>query len=125
MVTDEIDFARYRVLAESVRDDGYRISILGIGTAQGAPITLADGSFFKDQNGEIVVPKLSEEPMRKLALFGGGYYVRMTSDDKDIKEFSDFFSINISEDDLTETDFETDVWREQGPWLLLVLIPFV
>jgi Ca-activated chloride channel homolog len=125
LLTDEIEFDRNRLLAEAVRNDGYRLSILGIGTPQGAPITLADGSFFKDQSGQIVIPKLNEEPMRQLALSGAGQYVRMTVDDEDITKLSEKFSSNYSDDDLTETDFETDIWREQGPWLLLLLVPLV
>lgn len=125
LITDEIDFDRNRVLAEAVKNDGYRLSVLGIGTSQGAPITLADGSFFKDQSGQIVIPKLNEEPMRQLALSGSGQYIKMTVDDEDITNLSEKFSSNYSETDLTETDFETDVWREQGPWLLLLLVPLV
>ena len=44
---------------------------------------------------------------------------------RDITKLSEKFSSNYSEDDLTETDFETDIWREQGPWLLLLLVPLV
>jgi len=101
------------------------LSILGIGTLQGAPITMADGSFFKDRSGQIIVPTLNEEPMRQLASTGGGLYMKMTVDDEDIIGLSEYFSSNFSDDDLSETDFETDVWREQGPWLLLLLVPFV
>ncbi len=125
LITDEVDFDRNRVLAETIQNDGYRLSILGIGTLQGAPITLADGSFFKDRSGQIVVPTLNEEPMRQLASSGGGIYIKMTVDDEDITGLSEYFSSNFSDDDLSETDFETDVWREQGPWLLLLLVPLV
>ncbi len=125
LITDEVDFDRNRVLAEAIQNDGYRLSILGIGTLQGAPITMADGSFFKDRSGLIIVPTLNEEPMRQLASTGGGLYMKMTVDDEDIIGLSEYFSSNFSDDDLSETDFETDVWREQGPWLLLLLVPFV
>ncbi len=125
LITDEVDFDRNRVLAEAIQNDGYRLSILGIGTLQGAPITMADGSFFKDRSGQIIVPTLNEEPMRQLASTGGGLYMKMTVDDEDIIGLSEYFSSNFSDDDLSETDFETDVWREQGPWLLLLLVPFV
>jgi Ca-activated chloride channel family protein len=106
-----------------MHSEGYRLSILGIGTREGAPINLPDGSFFKDQSGQIVIPKLNEEPMRRLSQIGGGRSLTMTADDKDLNELVSFFSSNFEESDLNETDFETDVWREQGPWLLLLLAP--
>jgi Ca-activated chloride channel family protein len=124
-ITDEIDLDRTEVLAQAISNDGYRLSILGIGTLEGAPITMADGNFFKDQSGQIVIPKLSEEPMRQLALTGAGRYQKMTVDDNDIDSLTTFFSSNYAEGDAELTDFETDVWREQGPWLLLLLIPMV
>jgi len=124
-ITDEIDLDRTEVLAQAISNDGYRLSILGIGTLEGAPITMADGNFFKDQSGQIVIPKLSEEPMRQLALTGAGRYQKMTVDDNDIDSLTTFFSSNYAEGDVELTDFETDVWREQGPWLLLLLIPMV
>ncbi|MGK0298422.1 MAG: Ca-activated chloride channel family protein [Gammaproteobacteria bacterium] len=124
-ITDEIDLDRTEVLAQAISNDGYRLSLLGIGTLQGAPITMADGSFFKDQSGQIVIPKLSEEPMRQLALVGAGRYQKMTVDDNDIDALTTFFSSNYAEGDVELTDFETDVWLEQGPWLLFLLIPMV
>ena len=125
LITDEIDLNRTEVLAQRISSDGYRLSILGIGTLQGAPISMADGSFFKDQSGQIVIPTLNEEPMRQLALSGAGRYLKMTVDDEDIEILDRFFSSNFADGDVTQTDLETDVWREQGPWLLLLLVPMV
>jgi len=125
LITDEIDLNRTKVLASEISNDGYRLSILGIGTLQGAPITLTDGSFFKDQSGQIVIPKLNPAAMRELVLSGSGRYQEMTVDDSDIRELGQFFLLNYTEGDVVQTDFETDIWREQGPWLLLFLIPLV
>jgi len=36
-----------------------------------------------------------------------------------------FFSSGLEDGDVTETDLETDVWQEQGPWLLLLLVPVI
>ncbi len=123
IITDEINLDRTETIAAEMRNDGYRLSILGIGTREGAPISMPDGSFFKDQTGEIVIPKLNEEPMRRLSQIGGGRFLMMTMDDRDINQLDQFFSSNFEEGDINQTDFETDVWQEQGPWLLLLLAP--
>ena len=125
LITDEINLEMTSTIAEAISNDGYRLSILGIGTLQGAPISLPDGSFFKDQYGKIVIPKLNEESMRQLALIGSGRYLKMTVEDSDINDLNSFFSSSLEDSDVTETDLETDVWQEQGPWFLLLLVPVI
>ena len=93
LVTDEIDLSRIESQARELRQNGYRISILGIGTDHGSPVIKDDGSFLKDRRGEIVIPVLNELSMRKLVQVAGGYYRKMTPDDSDI-QFLDQFLAN-------------------------------
>jgi Ca-activated chloride channel family protein len=61
LITDGIDNDAPASLHEAVKktlDAGYRMSVLGVGTADGAPIPLVNGGFFKDDDGAIVMPKL-------------------------------------------------------------------
>jgi len=125
LITDEIDFDRTRNIAQTIRNDGYRLSVLGVGTMQGAPITLSDGSFLRDRTGQIVVPTLNEQPMRDLAGVGGGLYNRLSTDDADVDSITRFFSSNFSDEDIDNRNFETDIWYEHGQWLVVLLIPFV
>jgi Ca-activated chloride channel family protein len=101
----------------------YKLSILGIGTIEGAPIKLADGGFLKDSQGNIVVPRLASSQLTSLAHTGGGIYQTISSDDSDIKAL-------IANSNATNTQQATDAskhlveqWVEQGPWLLLLLLP--
>lgn len=125
LVTDEIDLSRIESQARELRQNGYRISILGIGTDHGSPVIKDDGSFLKDRRGEIVIPVLDELSMRKLVQVAGGYYRKMTPDDSDIQYLLNNISSNAGLQEQTTSEFETDTWREQGPWLLLLLIPLV
>lgn len=122
LITDEVDPARSRDAALRLRRDGYRVSIMGVGTSHGVPIPLPDGSFLKDKNGQIVIPVLKPGPMRQLAAAGGGLYTRMQLDDSDITQLQRLFSSTV-EDRVSSTQFRTDVWRERGPWLLILLLP--
>ena len=124
LITDEVDLRRAEATVREISNRGYRLSIMGVGTPEGAPIVLADGSFLKDESGEIVVPTLNEGPMRQLADIGGGRYIKLSIDDRDINSLDEFFTTNFSDDDVSETEFETDVWHEQGPWLVVLLLPF-
>lgn len=109
---------------------GFSSSVLAIGTAQGAPIGAQGGGFVKDKSGSIVVPKLDIELMRKLALAGGGKFSQLTVDDKDINrllskiDIKDSAKQNNDQLDASGNKFKTDLWHEEGPWLLLLVIPF-
>ncbi len=125
LITDEVDLDRSSQLAQEVQKSGYRLSILGVGTKEGAPIAKPDGGFMTDYSGNIIVPVLDAGTMQQLAAQGGGRYMQISLDDADVDSLHNFFSSWIDEGDMTETEFETDIWHEQGPWLLLVLIPLV
>ncbi|NTU65461.1 MAG: DUF3352 domain-containing protein, partial [Chloroflexi bacterium] len=56
LVTDGVNVDK--ALPEVKALDGYTLSILGVGTADGAPIALPEGGFLKDEQGTIVIPKL-------------------------------------------------------------------
>ncbi len=102
---------------------GYRLSILGVGDVEGAPIVLPDGGFLKDSSGAIVIPRLDEVGLRNLAQQGGGYYQAMRVDDLDITTLLGAARLS-NESELKESQgFKADQWREEGPWLLLLLLP--
>ncbi|MCH8228579.1 MAG: VWA domain-containing protein, partial [Proteobacteria bacterium] len=123
LMTDEIDVEQTRAEAISLQQQGYRLFVLGIGTDHGVPVPLADGSFLKDSKGKIVVPVLHEKPMQSIAKSGGGRYLRMTVDDRDIDSLQTIFSSTGIDGEIETTELQTDVWYEQGPWLLIFLLP--
>jgi len=100
----------------------HRVSVLSVGTLEGAPIALRDGGFLKDNSGAIVIPKLIEAPLQQLAQQGNGRYHRISTDETDIRYLLD---IVTAEDETQEAvkGLNTDQWREEGPWLLLLLLP--
>jgi len=107
--------------ARDLRSSGYSLSILGVGTTQGAPIPRASGGFVTDNRGQIAVPRLEERGLRSLAGIGGGRYARISTDDRDLDillsgEVSGGAAIG-------DNALVTDRWREEGPWLLLLLLP--
>ena len=106
-----------------LRNEGYQLSIMGVGTRHGAPVLLPDGGFLKGKDGEIVIPVLDEDGLRRLASSGGGIYVRMTKDDQDTRLLAGNFSAVQPGGKEAGTGVTADVWREQGPWLVLCLLP--
>ncbi len=120
------DFADESAIAEAQRlaRENFQVTVLGVGTLQGSPIFLPSGDILKDQ-GKTVVSRLKEEELQRLAAAGRGIYRRLSglqNDDIDtLLAWSEL--ILPTHTDVSETNRLTDVWREQGPWLVLLLLP--
>ncbi len=65
---------------------GVKIFVFGVGTPEGGPIPVADGSggFVKDSRGNVVISKLEEQGLVKIASSSGGVYARSDSGDMDL-----------------------------------------
>lgn len=61
--------------AKEVAETGIRVYTIGVGSLQGQPIPM-NGELLKDQDGDIVVTRLDEGTLEKIALAGNGAYVR-------------------------------------------------
>jgi len=123
LITDGLDHPKAAdAAAVKLRAQGYRVSVLGVGTAKGAPVPLDNGGFLKDAGGAIVMPRLQQQALRELAGVGGGRYVKAGLDDRDIETLIPSNPSRIAaQDDRQHTS--ADQWREAGPWLLLLLLP--
>ena len=107
--------------ARDLRDAGYVLSVLGVGTREGAPIPRASGGFVTDSRGQIAVARLEERGLRELAGIGGGRFARLTADDSDLEHLlSGEVSAAAGPGD---DSMASDQWREEGPWLVLLLLP--
>ena len=66
--------------AREAAENGIRVYTVGVGSADGQPIPF-EGSLMKDKDGEIVVTRLDEETLRKVAKAGNGAYVHAGGDE--------------------------------------------
>lgn len=101
----------------------YQLSVLGVGTADGAPITLNNGSFLKDHKGNIVVPKLDAAALADLAGSNNGIYQTIETDDSDITAIINKMDNPNSQNSAEEQQHLIQKWDEKGPWLLLLILP--
>jgi Ca-activated chloride channel family protein len=67
--------------AKTARELGCVVYTLGIGSDEGKPIPMENGELLKDREGNIVVTRLDEKTLIKIAEAGGGRYVRAGNSD--------------------------------------------
>jgi len=122
LLTDAVDYDETIDSVESLAD--YHLSILGVGTAEGAPIKTAQGGFLKDSQGNIVLPKLNSHELSRLSSQGKGIYKTITDDDSDIEALISQFDKPTEKSGNADNNLLIDQWNEKGPWLLLLTLPF-
>ncbi|MFT6895617.1 MAG: Ca-activated chloride channel family protein [Paraglaciecola sp.] len=124
-ITDGIENNQVNEVNKLLRNTPFRLSILAVGTEEGAPIQLTNGDFLKDSRGAIVLPKLSVSNLRTLAKTGRGRYIAMSADDEDIDYLKNqsLLERQSEQEDEQSADNFGDKWKEMGPYLLLLMLP--
>ena len=125
LISDGIHRSALSELTPIISQQGdFRLSILGVGTPQGAPIPTGAGGFAKQANGNMVVAKLNVTALQQLAASNGGIYQTLSADDSDVDALLIAMD-SIFPDNTRETDRSFDLWDDQGFWLVLLLLPVV
>lgn len=122
LVTDGVEHpAAAAEVARELAGEGYRVSVLGVGTLKGAPVPGRSG-FATDANGAIRVSRLDVDALSTLATAGRGRYRSAVAGDADAQALMSEAELNPGLG-LLEQHLQAEKWDEQGPWLLLALLP--
>ena len=126
LITDGVDPSAISEITSIIEDKGeYRLSILGVGTENGAPIPLGSGGFVKDtRSGNVIIPKLNISDLRRLASANNGNYQTVSNDDRDIDNLLAAME-SLFSDSTQQTDRSFDLWNDRGYLLALLLIPIL
>lgn len=119
LIADSAD-ASARQAARQALAEGVRVSVLGVGTPQGAPVPLPGGGFLHDANGNLQLAARDDAALSAVAEAGGGRYVAMTTDDADVAALKDELRAGSAQ---AAQGLRGDEWQDRGPWLLLLLLP--
>lgn len=107
--------------AAAAKSAGHFLSVIGVGTAQGAPLRGEDGRFLMDSKGAIVVPQLDTSALASLARAGGGIYSNLSSGDDDLQKIEQVQqSLSLSFEE-SEKQTSNEYWIEYGPYVVLFL----
>lgn len=129
LITDGIESTETEQAINQLTSAGHRLSILGVGTEEGAPIADYRGGFVKGADGAIVVARFDESVLKDAAIKGGGNYQLLSAGDSDIQQL--LAAMNDPQLDQAmknrsdKLKLQSDQWREEGPWILLLLLPLI
>jgi Ca-activated chloride channel family protein len=120
LIGSALDEQEQQGIRQALEERDERLHMLGIGSAQGAPIIQEDGSFLKDRQGAILIPRLDSAGLSRFVQEIGGRYRQASLDDRDLQDL-----------DLLDRPQQLrnggeparlHAWADQGHWLLLPLL---
>jgi Ca-activated chloride channel family protein len=124
IITDGEDHAGNPLeAAQEAKKEGIKICTIGVGQEGGAPIPVQDGSggFKKNEQGELVLSKLDEATLQRIALETGGSYVRSVTGDLDLnKIYKEGIRGAIEKKELRSTRAQR--WEERFQWFIVAAL---
>ena len=120
LIGSSLDQHERSAIATLLQGQGERLLMLGVGTEQGAPIAGENGSFLKDTNGAILIPRLDNAGLQRFATELGGRYRQARLGDEDLAALGLLDQAGTLQRDDEVTRLEA--WLDQGYWLLLPLL---
>jgi len=120
LLTSSLSETERQAISQNLGRRGERLRILGIGSTQGAPIIQEDGSFLKDAQGTILLPRLDSNGLKRFANELGGQYQGVTLDERDLRTLGLLDAPQQLRRDGELTRLQA--WADQSHWLLLPLL---
>ncbi|QQZ31047.1 VWA domain-containing protein [Thiothrix subterranea] len=102
---------------------GYNVSVLSLGSADGAAIPRPRGGFLLDSAGKTVIATVNLDDLARIAKAGGGIFMQAALGDADVNALSQQWQ-SLSQQQLSKSQGrQTDAWVNEGYWLVLLLLP--
>lgn len=122
LVSDSITESDSTAITKLINKGSYQLSMLGVGTDEGAPIPLGNGELLRGPGGEIIIPKLTNSLFQQLADKTRGQYREISWDDSDTDSLLTDGLGNELENTIA-SDRRAEQWHDSGYWLVLLLLP--
>ncbi|RYU70627.1 VWA domain-containing protein [Aliivibrio finisterrensis] len=123
VLTDGISNQQLNKVMSRVKGSKWRISLLGIGTKNGAPIELPSGQLLTDASGKTVVATLDSDPLVTLAQATNGVAQLIQSNNSDIETIARLTKTPL-EQVTQNSDNQVNSRANHGYWLLFPLVLF-
>lgn len=121
LLTDSAPDEAAQAAAQQLADAGYRLSVVGFGTQDGAPIPSDRGGWVHDRSGRMTLARLDEPGLRRLAAAGGGRYQPLPNQALTLEMLGVQAVARGSSNSADHN--ETRRREDAGPWLVLLVLP--
>ena len=112
--------------ARNAAQAGYPVSVLGIGTAEGAPVPSSRG-FVRDARGQATLARLDSSALQAVANAGDGRFAMHSPGDDDIRIVLNLSAAPVARGrKIVETQHVVDSWKDRGivlVWVVALLAP--
>ncbi|MBV1908498.1 MAG: VWA domain-containing protein [Kangiellaceae bacterium] len=116
-ITDGIEKEYIEQVSNSIQESPYLLSILAVGTEQGAPIPLRDDNgFLKDNAGNIILPKLEADLLKQVTRATNGQYVELSADSLDVEFILSTLTLDANNEN-QKIDERINRWIDDGYWI--------
>jgi Ca-activated chloride channel family protein len=143
LITDGIQVKDIARIKKVLGNKKQQLSVLTLGTEEGAPIAMQEGGFKRDNQGNIVLPKLDLSTIKQLASALSIRWHQMSFDDTDwhyllkinglASSLTNDALKNSATKDQSHSDLQEsadnkrlerqfDLWADQGYWLIFIVI---
>jgi len=122
LITDGVhDDAMDTIKAEL--PEAIRLSVLGIGTTEGAVIPAADNTVLLDAENQPVIARLNEKPLKRWAQELGGIYASLTTNSADVQHLL-AATERLQNHATRDKNARSEQWQDMGYWIVLPLLVF-
>ncbi|WP_194088997.1 vWA domain-containing protein [Vibrio hibernica] len=122
LISDDMRSEESKNIEQLLKGTDWRLSVMSVGTRQGAPIKLPSGDMLTN-NGTTVVAKTNIKALQALATVGNGIYTPLRTDDGDIQalvQTLQHVQLKSSKDNQGSPELEVHI--NNGFWLLPILL---
>ncbi|MGO2509074.1 MAG: VWA domain-containing protein [Vibrio hibernica] len=122
LISDDMRSEESKNIEQLLKGTDWRLSVMSVGTRQGAPIKLPSGDMLTN-NGTTVVAKTNIKALQALATIGNGIYTPLRTDDGDIQalvQTLQHVQLKSSKDNQGSPELEVHI--NNGFWLLPILL---
>jgi len=104
-------------------EEQFSISVLAVGTEEGAPIPKQKGGFMTDEKGGLILSVLAKENLTQLAQSTHGSFASLALDDSDLTQLNESLTPSWA-DPHKEIEATTSQRQDQGVLFVLLALPF-
>lgn len=123
--TDGYDNNSLRDIQDLLNNWPHRLSILGFGSEDGAPVKLENGELLKNTAGGVVLPRLPQQQLATLARQSGGVYVQALATTEPVGALLDLPPLSALDQADANKQIQGDQWQDSAIYLVWLLLPLV